>query len=141
MTRRRQAILLAYLTLSLFPYDFFISSAEFSQKLASDRYALLVAPVACESLPICVGKLAAETIAVIPLGLLLSMVRGKAARRPYATAAWCGLALGFVIEAVQLFLASGVSQGMSLLTRAAGMTLGVALHRHARAQWLLALQA
>ncbi len=130
----------AYLTLSLFPYDFYISAQEFSQKLASGSYGLLVAPAACGGLAICMSKLVAEMIVVVPLGVLLGMVLGKAALRAYATAVWYGLALGFAIEAAQLFIASGVSQGVSLLTRAAGLSIGVALHRRVRLQWLLALQ-
>ena len=112
---------LAYLTLSLFPYDFYISAQEFSHKLAAGAYGLLMAPAACERLSICIGKLGAEIFVVIPLGVFFSMVLGKAAPRAYAKAAWCGVVLGLVIEVAQLFIASGISQGVSLLTRAAGM--------------------
>ena len=131
---------LAYLTLSLFPFDFLVSAQEFSEKLAAGGYGLLMAPAACARLSVCIAKLGAEVIIVIPLGMLLGMVLGKAAPRAYATAAWSGLALGFVIEAAQLLIATGSSQGISLLTRAAGLVLGVALHRHARWQWLPALR-
>lgn len=128
--------LLAYLSVSLFPYDFYVSAAEFSQKLTSDAYGVLWAPAACESFALCTFKLFAETIIVVPLGILLSMTLGKAARHPNATAMWYGLTLGFVLEGTQFFMASGVSQGLSLLTRAVGLSLGVTLHRRSKMQWL-----
>jgi VanZ family protein len=128
--------LLAYVSASLFPYDFYISAAEFSQKFNSDTYGWLLAPASCERFTVCGVRLLAETIIVIPLGILLSLTLGEAARRPKATAFWCGLALGLVMEVTQLFMASGVSQGLSLLTRAAGLALGVTLHRRSNTQWL-----
>ena len=131
--------LLAYLALNLFPYDFYVSAAEFSEKLASDAYGLWLAPAACDRFSLCSIKILAEIIIVMPLGILLSMTRGKAARSPNATAIASGLALGLVLEVLQLFMASGMSQGLSLLTRAAGLSLGVTLHRRARFRWLVNL--
>lgn len=131
---------LAYLTLSLFPFDFYISAQELSRKFAADGYGLLMAPAACGRLPVCLSKLGAEVVAVVPLGILLGMALGRTASGAYAIAAGGGLALGLVIEAGQFFIASGISQGVSLLTRAAGLALGVALHRRARLEWLRALQ-
>ena len=134
------AYVLAYLTLSLFPFDFYISAQELSRKFAADGYGLLMAPAACGRLPVCLSKLGAEVVAVVPLGILLGMALGRTASGAYAIAAGGGLALGLVIEAGQFFIASGISQGVSLLTRAAGLALGVALHRRARLEWLRALQ-
>jgi VanZ family protein len=131
---------LAYLALSLFPYDFLVSAQEVSEKLRGGGYGLFVASGACARLSICAGKLVAELVAVVPLGVLLSMALGKTAQRAYAIAVLCGLALGLTIEALQLIIASGVSQGVSLVTRAAGMLIGVALHRHVRLRWLSGLQ-
>ena len=131
---------LAYLAFSLFPYDFLVSAQEYSEKFAGGGYGLMVASETCERMSSCAGKLIAEIIAVVPLGLLLGIAIGRSARRVYLTAALCGLALGLTIEVTQLFLASGVSEGMSLLTRAAGVCLGVALHRHVRLQRLMDLQ-
>jgi len=121
---------LAYLTLSLFPYDFLISVQELSQKLAASSWGLIISASTCGRFSTCVIKLSAETAAVVPLGVLLGMVLGKRARHAYLISAVCGLALGFVTEVAQLFIASGISEGVSLLTRAVGMTLGVAVHRH-----------
>lgn len=134
------AYVLAYLALSLFPYDFLVSVQEFSEKFAGGGHGLLLASGTCDRLSICAGKLIAELIAVVPLGVLFGMAIGKSAPRAYATAALCGLALGLTIEVTQLFIASGISQGASLLTRAIGLSIGVALHRHVRWQWLSTLQ-
>ena len=131
---------LAYATLSLFPYDFLVSAQEFSAKLVGDKYGLLLAPGACDRLSICTAKLVAEIIVVIPLGVLLGMALGKTAQHTYAIAVVCGIVLGVTIETVQLLIASGVSQGVSVLTRAAGVAAGIALHRHMRWRWLSDLQ-
>ena len=123
------AYILGYLAFSLFPYDFLVSAAEFSAKFAKGGYGFLVAPETCDRASACAGKMVAEFVAVVPLGVLLGMALGHSARRAYAIAAGVGLALGVTIEAAQVFLASGVSEGISLVTRAAGLSFGVALHR------------
>ena len=131
---------LAYLTLSLFPYDFLISAQELSQKLSASSWGLIISAGTCGRFSTCVVKLSAETAAVVPLGVLLGMVLGKSARRAYAISAVCGFALGLVTEVAQLFIASGISEGVSLLTRAVGMTLGVAVHRHLHLERLAAMR-
>ncbi len=120
----------AYLAFSFFPYDFLVSAQEFAEKFSGNNYRLLVTSATCDRLSLCAARIFAETVAVVPLGVLLGMALGKSARRVYATAAICGFALGVTIETAQLFLASGISEGVSLLTRAAGLPLGVALSRH-----------
>src|SRR5262245_21441874 len=57
---------LAYLALSLFPYDFLVSAKEFSAKLAGGGYGLIIASGACDRLSICGGKLLVEMAAVVP---------------------------------------------------------------------------
>jgi VanZ family protein len=130
------AYVLAYLALSLFPYDFLVSAQEFSAKLRGGGYGLMFASGACDRMSICGGKLFLEMVAVVPLGVLLSMALGKTRRGAYTTAALCGLALGLSIEALQFTIASGISQGISVVTRGAGMLIGVALHRAVRLRWL-----
>ena len=115
---------LAYLAFGLFPYDFLVSAQEFAQKFAGGGHGLIVASGTCERLSGCAGKLIAETVAVVPLGVLLSMALGKGARHVYRTAALSGLALGLTLEVAQLFLASGISEGVALLTRAVGHVAG-----------------
>lgn len=116
--------MLAYLTLSLYPYDFLISDKELAAKFDSGTYGLLVAPHACHSLFVCILKLAAEALAVVPFGIWLRLrwkggfIQG--ARRALIQ----GALLGLVIEAGQFLTESGISQGISVVTRAAGFCLG-----------------
>jgi VanZ family protein len=117
----------AYLTFSLFPYDFLFSTQGLAQKLGSDQYHLLIAASSCASLQLCGAKLAAEVVAAAPLGILMGMT-GRSGGRPAYSRAWAyGLLLGLVIEVGQFFLASGNSQGISVITRAGGMLLGLML--------------
>ena len=131
---------LAYLALSLFPYDFLVSADEWSKKLSSGAYGLLVAPGTCDRASLCVFKITLEVVAVAPLGILLSMVLGRTAPRPYLVAAVWGLSLGLVTELAQLAMYSGIAEGVSLLTRAGGVMLGVAAHRNVGVQWLAGLR-
>ena len=119
---------LAYVLLSLFPYDFVVSAGEFMQKLQSDRYALIVVR-GCDQVLVCGSKLLVEVIAVAPLGFLLGLLAGRARTISYPRATLAGLVLGGVIEGAQLLVNSGVSQGASVLTRGAGMLFGLGLYR------------
>lgn len=119
---------LAYIALSLFPYDFTASANELAAKLAAGRAHWFLA--ACGGRFICAAKLAAEVLAVIPVGVLLGMLFRQDRRWTLRTALYAGLGLGVFIEVCQFFLASGVSQGVSVLTRGAGAVLGVILYRH-----------
>lgn len=129
---------LAYAAFSLFPYDFLISGQELADKLAAHSYGLLEAPGNCDRFLLCGAKLITELVAVVPLGILLGMALRS---RPgtYAIAALTGLALAVAIEVAQLFLASGISEGLSLVTRAAGVWLGAVINRHMRLPWLAAI--
>ncbi len=49
----------------------------------------------------------------------------------YGSAIAFGLALGLVLEIAQFFIASGTSQGLSVLTRLVGVVAGLALSRYA----------
>jgi glycopeptide antibiotics resistance protein len=124
----RNAILacyvLAYLVLSLFPYDFLVSRAEFAAKIASDEYGLLFAPRACGSVFRCVVKSLAEVLAVTPFGVGLRLIWAGSHRHEMLRAGIAGAALGLLIEAAQFLTASGITQGLSVVTRAAGFCLG-----------------
>ncbi|MDD5328884.1 MAG: VanZ family protein [Sulfuricella sp.] len=117
----------AYLAFSLFPYDFRISPQELAQKLGSGQFHFLIAGSPCASPLLCIVKLAAEVAAVAPLGILMGMAARGAGRPAYARSWVYGLLLGLLIEGGQFFLASGISQGISVFTRGAGMALGLAL--------------
>ena len=131
---------LAYLAFSLFPYDFLVSRHEFADKLAGPSVALWIMPGECAALSLCAARKAVEVCAVMPLGFLLAMSLGRAHRQLYGVAAVAGLGLGMLVEGAQIFLASGVAEGASLLTRAAGLVGGVALYCNFRWSWLSRLR-
>lgn len=108
-----------YLIFSLFPYDFLISRDEIAWKLSSPLAAFFLAGSGCTHTISCIAKLGAEALAVVPIGLLLSRHWPRA-----GTAFFLGALLGAAIEIAQLFLASGISQGASVLTRAIGLAIG-----------------
>ncbi|MFO7703828.1 MAG: VanZ family protein, partial [Halopseudomonas sp.] len=112
---------LAYLFLSLFPYDFLLSSEEWRAHLTSDRAGWLFAGNCGFG---CWVKLVPEMLATLPFGLLLVKRSG---RLSLAVAAAVGVLLGLTIEVMQLWIASGISQGASIFSRAAGVVLGATL--------------
>lgn len=122
---------IGYVAFSLFPYDFLVSVPELKWKLDSSSWGWLVAmePVHGNiALPL--AKLFAETLAVIPLGLILCQL--TAGRRSWSPTRLfiAGGVFGLIIEIAQFFIVSGISQGLSVLTRAAGIYLGALLWRH-----------
>jgi VanZ family protein len=125
---------LAYAALSFFPYDLLVSSREVAAKLANPGLSAFVVAGACGGAVGCAVKLGVEVAIAAPLGALL----GLAFPRLRAGSAFAlGLAVGAVIEAGQIVLASGVSQGVSVLTRALGFAWGLALQRAWRADALV----
>ena len=119
-----------YLALSLFPYDFIDSLAELSEKTASGNFGFLLVNTACDSVFRCMVKLVAETAAVIPLGLLLTVESTRRHHGRLLRPLLIGMMLGLVIEGLQFLLVSGITQGLSVLTRSLGMAAGVALFPH-----------
>lgn len=121
-----KAYALAYLAFSLFPYDFLASSAELADKMRSGAWGSFLAPIVWQGpAASTLAKLGGEALAVAPLGYLVARLhRG---RRHYGIIAALGLGavLGMVIELAQFFIVSGVSQGVSILTRATGFAAGV----------------
>ena len=123
----------AYLAFALFPFDFLLSWPEVSAKIDSGNWGWMIA--GSSRGPILLGlQLAAEAGLTVPFGLLLA--RLTKGRTGYAQAVLIGLILGGLIEAVQFFMASGVSQGLSVLSRVLGVCGGLALSRHAN-HWTL----
>ncbi len=123
-----------YLAQSLFPFDFVVARSELAWKLGSDYYGWLLAGD-CPSMLRCLARLLGELFATAPLGVLASLayprlgsVKGSGMRRALVI----GLLLGLMLELVQFFLASGVSQGLSVVMRGLGLMLGVALGRGLR---------
>lgn len=127
----------AYAAFCLFPYDVLVSAPELAHKLAGDGWGWWLAGSARG--PGMVGlQLAVELALTAPVGLWLAR-RADAARRALTLsgALAAGLALGVAVELAQLFIASGVSQGASVLTRGAGMVLGLVWWQR-RDRWGLA---
>ncbi len=114
---------LGYVLLALFPYDFVISTKELTWKLASGSNGWLVAGE-CRDWLRCSARLAGEAMAIGPMGMLIALA---APRITYPRLFLAGITLGVILEALQLLLASGFTQGLSVLLRVAGLLVGAAL--------------
>ena len=123
-----EAYLFAYVAFSLFPFDVLLSSAELGKKLQSDGWGWILAGAAHGDALVPL-KVFSEFLLTLPFGLYLAYRRSL---RPVSAlqAALLGLLLGSFIEIAQLFTATGVSQGLSILTRTAGVACGHYLWRH-----------
>jgi VanZ family protein/O-antigen ligase len=121
--------ILAYLGLSLFPFDFLLTPGEIQWKLDSSGYDLLFVSGSCTGALRCGVKLMAEVAAAAPLGVLVCMLRPRRTEGIYLLALVGGCLLGAAIEVAQFFIVTGISQGASVLTRGIGLVLGVAVYR------------
>jgi VanZ family protein len=119
---------LAYAALSLFPYDFLLTYEEWQAHLASDKVGWLFVPSCGGG---CVWKLIPEILVFAPMGILGVIAFGKMQRYSLLLAAAVGMLLGVLIEGLQLTIASGISQGASIGSRAVGMMLGIWLAQSA----------
>jgi glycopeptide antibiotics resistance protein len=119
-----QAYALAYLLYCFFPFDVLVSQQEFADKMASSSgWGWLFAATGDSVVWLRAAVLlVVETVLTIPIGLALTMgrTRAMALRRGL----FVGAMLGLVIEFGQLFIASGVSQGASVASRAVAVGLG-----------------
>ncbi len=119
-----QAYLVTYIAYCLFPYDFLITAQEIQEKIHSSHWAWWLAsdddhPGRLWMLT----ELFIETLSTIPFGIVVAR-RAKAPADVRPTAAIAGACLGLFIEIAQFFIASGISQGLSIITRAIGCWLG-----------------
>jgi len=114
--------LLVYLGFVLFPFDLVLGVDEILDKAAAGRLGWLWAPVSDQGTVWALAHGLAEILTALPLGILLARHRRGPGTR--AAAVVLGLTLGLAIELVQVLLVSGVSQGVSVLTRALGAGLG-----------------
>ena len=121
-----QLYAVAYLAFCLFPFDLLITGGELAEKLASGMWGWWVAAVEPRALMVAL-KLAVEVMLTVPLGIMLARRQPAARSVGLARAAVAGLLLGLLIEGAQLLIATGVSQGISVLSRGLGMALGCAL--------------
>jgi VanZ family protein len=129
-----------YLVLSLFPFDFLVSLSELSWKLGTPNYHAVIAWGACHDLMRCVVILIVEIIAVLPFGILIGFRTGGRQNHRLSQAVLYGGVFGIVVELSQFFMASGVSQGASVLTRVLGIGLGLWLFPLMRENRLAALK-
>jgi len=132
---------IAYLVLSLFPYDFLISFGELKEKWALGRYGLFLAPNACEKPVWCIAKLGAEVIATIPLGAIAAVFLSCRTGKHYGRLIFLGAILAVLIESIQFFEASGVTQGVSIITRTTGILFGALVVLWATPDSLLRLKS
>ncbi|MBX9965073.1 MAG: VanZ family protein [Burkholderiales bacterium] len=138
--------LIAYLALSLYPYDFMVSPSEFEIRQALGRDAWFIDRENCGSLPLCMIRLGMEGLIAVPIGLWLRL----RLRATWGGAFAFALAFGVGIELLQLWIFSGTTTGASALLRTAGIVAGFAVgpslsevpwHRWQRARAPLALVA
>ncbi|MBI5256398.1 MAG: VanZ family protein [Burkholderiales bacterium] len=123
-----KAFAVAYVAYSLFPYDLVLSATELQQKLASAQWGWWLASTGA-SPALRLLRTGAECLLALPLGVLVARVLGPA-RGHWPRAVLWGAAFGVVEELAQLVLVSGVSQGVSVLTRAIGFGLGAWAWQH-----------
>jgi VanZ family protein len=130
--RLLEAYLAGYVAFSLFPYDILLSAVELAQKVRGDNWGWFIAGDLQEK-NLIVLKLLSEIMLTLPFGLFIGY---RSVRQParFGHAIILGALLGGCIEIGQFFTASGVSQGLSVLTRIAGVCVGLALW-HRRANW------
>ena len=119
-----QAYVLVYLLFCFFPFDFLVSREEFLNKLDSGNWGWLFAlpEASFTSWLRMVLLLAFEAALMVPIGLGLGV--GVTSKQALRRGIVGGAMIGLVIEVGQIFIASGVSQGASLLSRAIGTGLG-----------------
>lgn len=114
----------AYIALSLFPYDFVISPHELSMALSSGNHGWLIAGNCSNNWLRCGARQIGELVAISPLGILIGLAFP---RIHYKRIFLIGIALGFVLESLQLLLESGTSQGLSVMLRGAGLLIGTVI--------------
>ncbi len=117
----------AYLAFALFPYDFVVSWSELAARVDSTSWGWLLAGHTPRSMLLMLHLLA-EVGLTLPFGLLLAR-RAAFGLAGYRQAVLIGLLLGGTVETLQFLMASGVAQGLSVLTRVVGVCAGLALSR------------
>lgn len=122
------AWLLVYLALyvfaSLLPLDLVVSEREFSAKLNSGQWGLLVAPAGCWWGVRCVSLHVLEVLLMLPLGAWVAWRLNGGWLRTLLWAAGAGLGLGLLLELGLLLTVSGISEGVSVLLHGLGAVLG-----------------
>lgn len=110
-----------YLLMAFFPYDVLVSWNEWQSKLAGGHWGWLWAGDLGPFKRIVLNGV--EIAAAVPFGFWIGL-RIRQWRSALKRAVVFGLTLGIGIEVLQIGLASGVTQGMSVVTRAVGVVAG-----------------
>lgn len=118
---------LGYLAISFFPFDFVTSFQELQNKLSNGSDAFFISS-SCGGLILCSTRIVVEVFLVIPLGIILSVLLRWHPSRQTAVIL-IGLILGAMIETIQLFLISGIAQGISIFTRILGLVIGEIIYQ------------
>ncbi len=130
--------LLLYAVLALFPFDFAVTPAALGDVWARGNQHWWIRE-GCGGWGRCAGEAALDVVAALPIGLLLAL-RVARARRSLLLALLLGLVLGLVVEGLQLFSRSGITEGVSVVMRGIGVVLGAKLYVviRNRPRWLVA---
>ncbi len=118
-----------YVAYSLFPYDLLLSVEEFRHKLDSDLWGWWLAGQGRRTLHVAL-LLVVEAALTVPIGVWLARRLGLG---PLG-AVVAGLVFGALMEAAQFLIATGSSQGASVVARTLGVTVGALLWRE-RGRW------
>lgn len=124
--RLLEAYVVAYLAFALFPYDFLLSWPELETKIASHNWGWFIAGDS-PGIVLATMQLLVEVFLTLPFGFLLARP-GSSRTSNYVRAMFVGAALGTTIELAQLFMASGVSQSLSVLSRVIGVCAGLGIY-------------
>ena len=138
-TRLLELYTAAYLLLCFFPYDLLLSGQEVRGKWQGAGWGWWLAPHD-RGLYLAGLQLLVEVALAAPIGALL-LRHGAAGRRTWLRGAVVGAGLGLMVEVGQFFVASGVSQGASVLSRSLGLALGAAALPWLQAAGLSALRS
>ena len=121
--RLLEAYAVVYFLLCLFPYDLLLSAQEWQAKVGSDAWGWLLADSSLQRGWVAGLLLGVEVLLAAPYGVLLASRRG-ARRSGVGACLVLGCGLGLAIEVGQMAMASGITQGASVLTRGVGVALG-----------------
>ena len=114
------AYALIYGALALLPYDFVLSAEELRWNLESGNLGWLVA-AGCGAPIRCAARQTLDALAVVPFGVFGALLWPRVSLGRWFAV---GVLISLVLEPVQILLASGTSQGVSVILRGVGLAIG-----------------
>ncbi len=112
-----------YLLAALVPFDFVLTAAEWSSKLASGHLGWWSAPAGCDGGLRCLARGLLEVLIAVPLGLWLAMRFGG--RMSMSAMVGTGALCAIGVEALQSLTLSGIGEGSAAVLRGLGILLGL----------------